>query len=211
MSEPQPQPISPSPIQTPAPSSDKDTSGIRYEKEAKVEVDETPTKRQRVGEERRLAKRNRRRVSNPLKNDIELYLDGYGENYGALSANANLELGPWLDDLSEEGRMGHDTSKRKKRKRRKKTKKSSSHGSSSPPKSAGSLKRPKKSTKTSKPPSAMLGNKKIQVEAEDLPPKPLEGWQVAQKKVKTNFNPRKGDCLCITSLIENPKSTPLPH
>ena len=194
MSEPQPEPTSPLPVQTPRPLQsppDEDMLDIGDKEKVKVEAEDATVKRQKVGEERKSAKRNRRRVSNPLKNDIELYLDGYGEDYGALSATANLALEPWLEDSSEEERMEQDTSKRKKRKRKKKAKKSSSHGSSSPTKSSGSLKRPKKSTKTGKLPSAGLGKMKTQVETENKP-LPLEGWQTTQMKSQTKSNPSKG-------------------
>lgn len=195
MSEPQPEPTSPLPVQTPRPLQsppDEDTPDVRDKEKVEVEAEDGTVKRQKVGEERKSAKRNRRRVSNPLKNDIELYLDGYGEDYGALSATVNLALEPWLEDSSEEERMGQDNSKRKKRKRKKKAKKSSSHGSSSPTKSSGSLKRPKKSTKTGKFPSAAgAGKMKTQVEPENKP-LPSDGWQTTQTKSRTKSNPSKG-------------------
>lgn len=162
---------------------------VRDKEKVIVDAEDATVKRQKVGEERKSAKRNRRRVSNPLKNDIELYLDGYGEDYGALSATVNLALEPWLDDSSEEERMKQDTSKRKMRKRKKKAKKSSSHGSSSPTKSSGSLKRPKKSTKTGS--AAGVGKMKTQVEPENKP-LPSDGWQTTQTKSKTKSNPSKG-------------------
>lgn len=42
--------------------------------------------------ERKPAKHNRRRVSSVLKNDMEQYLEGYGEDYGALSSGTDLDL-----------------------------------------------------------------------------------------------------------------------
>ena len=42
--------------------------------------------------ERKTSQQNRRRVSSVLKNDMEQYLEGYGQDYGALSSATDLEL-----------------------------------------------------------------------------------------------------------------------
>ena len=192
--EPQSESISPTLHQSPESrpsSSGRDTPDIRDEGRAKGE-DGSVTMKQEVTKGRKSAKRNRHRVSNALKNDMELYLDGYGEDYGALSLKVNFELEPWLEDLSEEEEGMREKSKRrvKGKKKKKKSKKSSSQGSSSPTKSSGSVKKPEsfqKSTKNvsfSKLPTVLLGKnkKKQQVEAEKTPSKPVGAWQENQTK-----------------------------
>ena len=119
---------------------------------------------QEVDEGRKRDKRNRRRASSTLKNDMEQYLEGYGENYGALSSQTD-KLHPWMEQDPSEEEEARDQKRQKKQKkkmRKAKKAKGSSHGSSSPTKSAssqndrGSPKYTRKTTGTSKLPSALL-------------------------------------------------------
>ena len=136
---------------------------------------------QEVAEGSNRAKRNRRRVSSTLKNDMEQYLEGYGENYGALSSQTN-ELEPWKEELEEEEGEKQRKRKPKGKKRKRKKDKTSSQRSSSPSKSgADSPKRSRKNTKLSKLPSGLLGKgrKKTEVDtSENLHPEPVAlAWQ----------------------------------
>ena len=83
--------------------------------------------------EKKPKKRVVRRVSSVLKNDMEQYLEGYGEDYGALSSTTDLDLeGLHLYKPSEikkslttkgEGSTQSKTSKERRRKREKKSRK----------------------------------------------------------------------------------------
>ena len=153
---------------------------------------------QEVSQGRKSAKRNRRRVSSALKNDMEQYLEGYGENYGALSA-ATHELRPWFDDYSEE--EDHRRQQRKKNKKRKEKKKkknkteknTNQEGSSSPNESPKKHDSPKQSKKNVKLPPAFVGkNRKKQVEVEKTGQKLSEAWpeKVTPKSEPTNGTTR---------------------
>ena len=84
-----------------------------------------------VTEEKKPKKRAVRRVSSVLKNDMERYLEGYGEDYGALSSTTDLDLEglyPYkpseiMKSLATKGESSTQskTSKEHKKKRKKKT------------------------------------------------------------------------------------------
>ena len=109
----------------------------------------------------RRAHRNRCRASAALKNDMEIYLKGYGDNYGGVSSQST-QL-----EISTEGGEGERRwrKKRPKEKKNKKKAKSLSQGSSSPVKSTSSLenkeslKHPRKKS-FGKLPTSLLGKSK---------------------------------------------------
>ena len=148
-------------------------TGTRGDAAVMKEHEDDIATEQEVAEVSKRAKRNRRRVSSTLKNDMEQYLEGYGENYGALSSQTN-ELEPWKEESEEEEGEKQRKRKPKGKKRKRKKDKTSSQGSSSPSKSGASLrntdspKRSRKNTKLSKLPSGLL----------DLSPVPIAlTWQ----------------------------------
>ena len=158
-----------------------DIPGTRGDAAVMKEHEDNIATEQEVAEGSNRAKRNRRRVSSTLKNDMEQYLEGYGENYGALSSQTN-ELEPWKEELEEEEGEKQRKRKPKGKKRKRKKDKTSSQRSSSPSKSgADSPKRSRKNTKLSKLPSGLLGKgrKKTEVDtSENLHPEPVAlAWQ----------------------------------
>ena len=180
----QSEPTSPSLLHSPRSmpsSSGQDTHDVSCS-DTKVyrERDDEDAGEKKVTEGRKSIKRNRHRVSSALKNDIELYLKGYGENYGEQSSKTNLELEMWWMDLSDEERMEEQSKRKGKRKKKKKKTKSSSE-SSSPAKSSGKHESSKKS-KNAKLPPTVLGKK--QVGADKASPRPTDARQRTQAKVK---------------------------
>lgn len=187
----QSEPTSPSLWQTPrpvSPSSGRDTPDISSDTKVNRERDDDDvTGDKNVTEGRKSIKRNRHRVSSALKNDMELYLKGYGENYGEQSSKTNLELESWWMDLSDDERIERQ-SKRKEKKRKKKKKTKSSSESSSPAKSSG-----KNESKNAKLPPTGRGKKNNnQVGADKASLRPSNAWQETQVVKITKYDPRKG-------------------
>ena len=141
------------------------------------ERDNTATKNKKA------TKRNRRRVSSVLKNDMELYLEGYGEDYGALSSKTNLELEPWLEDVENMGEERvHARKGGRAKKRMKKSKRSGSQGSASPTKSNESpqrLESPKKGKRRKKKNMDTVGPEKKGPDEDQL-----HAWQESHAKGK---------------------------
>ena len=107
--------------------------------EAGKEAEESVVSKEKggvVSGSRRSQRKPRWRVSAALKNDMEQYLKGYGENYGEISPQPDVST----EDVSGGKGEGWWRKKRSKDKMKKKKAKSLSHESSSPTKSTGSLK-----------------------------------------------------------------------
>ena len=190
----QSEPNSPqSPRQAP-PLSSRDTPNVSGDTKMKREGDDNNddvTGDKRVTEGRKSIKRNRHRVSSALKNDMELYLKGYGENYGEQSSKTNLELESWWMDLSDDERMERQSKRKEKRKKKKKKKTKSSSESSSPAKSSG--KNESKKLRDAKlSPTGTGKNKNKQVGVDKASPRPSNASQDTQVVKITKYDPRKG-------------------
>ena len=213
---PQSEPTSPTQLQSPVsppPSYGRDTPDIRYKDEgvAEGEADSAEKQTGEITEARKSTKQSHRRVSAILRNDMEQYLDGYGENYGALSSKTNLELEPWLEYFVE-GEREQDGNGRsgKGKKMKKRRKKSSSPRSSLRSKSTDTPQKPKSPKKSkkilsfskmSKLPSALLGKKQVEPERASL--EPLEAWQETHTEAKRDAHPSgtTQSILCSRRLI----------
>ena len=178
---------SPAVASLPQPSSGRDTpdttgkedDGARNKKMRTEQENVVSKEKGAIGGGRR-AYRNRCRASAALKNDMEIYLKGYGENYGGVSSQS-----PQLE-ISTEGEEGERwcRKKRPKEKKNKKKAKSSSQEDSSPVRSTGSLdnteslKHPRKSKSFRKLPNLLLGKsrKKQGVASMEKTPPPTPAW-----------------------------------
>ena len=214
---PQSEPTSPTQLQSPVsppPSYGTDTPDIRYKDEGVAEGESDSAEKQtgEITEARKTTKRSHRRVSAVLRNDMEQYLDGYGENYGALSSKTNLELEPWLEDFVEGEREedGNRRSGKGKKMKKKRKKKSGSQGSSSQSKSTDTSQKPKSPKKSKKIlsfskmpklPSALRGEKQVEPERASL--EPLEAWQETHTEAKRDAHPSgtTQSILCSRRLI----------
>ena len=149
-------------------------------REVRREAESEVSKQQGATDGKR-SKRNKWRVSSALKNDMEQYLEGYGENYGALSSQS---AGPEL--TRQEPSEGEGTRRRKKKrhkeKKRKKEANSFSQGSSPKKLVSGSLKKsPRGSRSLGKLTSSLLRRSRRKEKVDDTertPPQTLTpAWQ----------------------------------
>ena len=144
-------------------SSGRGTLDVRESGKMREKAKENRATEQKVDEGRKRDKRNRRLVSSTLKNGMEQYLEGYGENYGALSSQTD-KLHPWMEQDPAEEEEARDQKRQKKWKNKNKEGKEG-QGLQSwkfPPKVSSQIDRgsPKYITitvGTSKLPSALLG------------------------------------------------------